>query len=159
MTSPPNTVKLPAQQASEDEVRQNRITELSNRLNKAIRNKYYFEAVFIEYAIIDDLCERALILANAYNSTKHDTLGRRLRRLINLQKNPKSLCHKKYNEKNLLAIFNWKENRNIITYELIKHDFSTDELEKLVKEGKKLIPILKRSVTNYAKAITPQKII
>ena len=68
--------------------------EQIGRLNKAIKNGFYIEAVAIEYAIIEDRLESVLVHEKVFNPEKHGSLARKLRRIKELQRRRGSLENK-----------------------------------------------------------------
>ena len=48
--------------------------EQMGRLKKAMDNHFLLEALFIEYAIMEDRCESILRHSNAFNPERHKTI-------------------------------------------------------------------------------------
>ena len=51
------------------------------RLNHAIKEHFFLEAMFIEYAIMEDRCESILAHAGVFNHEKYVNITRKVRRL------------------------------------------------------------------------------
>lgn len=58
--------------------------EQMGRLKKAMANRFLLEALFIEYAVIEDRTESILRHAGVFNPEKHDTLARKLNRISDI---------------------------------------------------------------------------
>ena len=125
------------------------------RLNRAIREHFYLEALFIEYAIIEDRCESILTHAGVFRPDKHDTITKKLRRLEALTQSDK--LAKKYVPADLItSIFDWKEKRNKYIHDLMKQVFTSEELEGIVLEGQAIVKKLSSKSTSYKRALERQ---
>ena len=66
--------------------------EQSKRLNRAINNEFYLEALFIEFAIIEDRAESILRYENnQINSDRFVSIDRKLKKIEKLQ-NKRNPC-------------------------------------------------------------------
>ena len=50
------------------------------RLNHAIKEHFFLEAMFIEYAIMEDRCESILTHAGVFRADRHITITRKVRK-------------------------------------------------------------------------------
>ena len=64
----------------------------SRRLSSALRSGFYLEAVFIEYAIIEDRLESALTHTGAFNPNRQGTITSKLKKLEKLCENKRGLA-------------------------------------------------------------------
>ena len=54
--------------------------EQMERLNRAMKEHFFLEAMFIEYAVMEDRCESILTHAGVFRPDRHFTIVRKLRR-------------------------------------------------------------------------------
>ena len=59
--------------------------EQMERLNRAMKDHFFLEAMFIEYAVIEDRCESILTHAGVFRPERHFTIVRKLRRIAALR--------------------------------------------------------------------------
>ena len=127
--------------------------EQFKRLNKAIDNNFYLEAIFIEYAIIEDRAESILLYEN--NEIKSDSfvsIDRKLNKIIKLAENKKSLPHRYFSDGIINEILEWKECRNQMIHALMKQHLTTQALEELALRGEHLAKEICKRSTNYKRA-------
>ena len=132
--------------------------EQFKRLKKAIDNNFYLEAIFIEYAIIEDRTESILCYEN--NQIKSDSfvsIDRKLKRISKLSENKKSLPHRYFLDGIIDEILEWKECRNKMIHALMKQHLTTQALEKLALTGERLAKEICKRSTNYKRAVERQK--
>ena len=132
--------------------------EQFKRLKKAIDNNFYLEAIFIEYAIIEDRAESILRYEN--NEIKSDSfvsIDRKLKRISNLSENKKSLPHRYFSDGIINEILEWKEFRNKMIHALMKQHLTTQALEELALTGERLAKELCKRSTNYKRAVERRK--
>ncbi len=122
------------------------------RLNRAIKEHFYLEALFIEYAVMEDRLESILTHAGVFREDKHDTISKKLRRLEALCQSDKTAA--KYFSNELQArIIAWKENRNRFIHSLMKQVFTGEELEVIVLEGLDIVKTLSSKSTSYRRML------
>lgn len=126
------------------------------RLNHAINAHFYLEALFIEYAIMEDRLESILAHADVFRADKHNTITKKLRRLEALCQSDKTA--KRYFSAELLqSILNWKENRNKYIHALMKHVFTGEELKETVDQGQEIVKALNNKSSCYKRVLERQK--
>lgn len=124
------------------------------RLNKAIKNKFYLEAVFIEYSILEDRTDALLIYCYGENkASKWDKITPRINKLKAVV-GDKYLNINKYISLALLErTLKWIEVRNSIIHALMKRNNSSVELETLAIEGLELVKIFNTKSIAFKKKI------
>ena len=115
---------------------------LMNKLKKATDNEFYYEAIFIEYAIFEDRTESILRHANISTIDKNGNL-------LNIEKklnriNSRNEFQDKYIKKHITTdmindIINWKNERNTLIHALVKHNFDYDKLKNIALKGECLV--------------------
>ena len=128
--------------------------EQMGRLNRAINNEFYLEAIFIEGAIIEDRVESFLRTSGGLNLEKQRTLDRKLSRLCELQRNKKSEIRKYLSDELLESVYQWKSKRNPLVHALLKREIATEELISVVNEGYAIVKKLNNGSTSYRRKMT-----
>lgn len=128
-------------------------TEQMGRLKKAMANHFLLEALFIEYAVIEDRTESILRHAGVFNQEKHTTLCRKLNRIADLARSKKSLLNRCITIETVEGIRAWKDDRNRLIHALMKQDITTRELEQIAEEGQKYAKLLCARATSFRRAV------
>lgn len=143
------------------------------RLNRAMRNAFYLEAIVIEYAIMEDRTRAILgyegnqIIPN--NEKEFIGITRKIKKIKNLSQNKKSVIARYFanNLKNkidlmdeILIWINTKNstvknslNRNSIIHNLLGIIITTKELGELAERGEKLCRELSNRANNYKRMV------
>ena len=128
--------------------------EQNKRLKKALNEHFYLEALFIEYAIIEDRTESILRYENnQMNPKKRSSIESKLNKIKTIAREKKGLANKYFSEAFIDEILNWKEKRNSLIHALMKQVLTTDELETIAFQGKELSQKLSSKSTLYKKAV------
>lgn len=125
------------------------------RLNQAIKERFFLEAMFIEYAIMEDRCESILTYAGVFRADRHITITRKVRRLEALCQSSE-IARKYFSQELLESILVWKEKRNQFIHTLMKQTFTGEELEAFILEGQTIIKTLSSKSTSYKRALERQ---
>ena len=51
------------------------------RLNRAMKERFFLEAMFIEYAVMEDRCESILTHAGVFRADRHFSIIKKIRRI------------------------------------------------------------------------------
>ena len=126
------------------------------RLDKALRAGFNLEAIFIEYAILEDRTSSILRYEN--NSVKPrgnrpPSLDAKLRKIKTIAREKKSLPNRYFSDEFIDQIAAWKEERNRMIHALLGQMLTTEELVALAEEGKKLARELSNKAGNYKRAV------
>ena len=123
---------------------------LNGMLAKALRYEFYYEAIFIEYAIIED---RTSSLLRHANITIYDpTLNNKIKAIKFNRKFKDSYIKKHLSLELLDSIKDWKNKRNALIHDLINLSYSNDDIKKIALEGYQIIKTLSNKstlVNNY----------
>lgn len=113
-------------------------------LKKAMNYGFYFQAVFIESAILEDRCRSAL------KHTKINVEGKNFHQLLNLLKSrpefAKPVIRKKIPLSLIDDIFRWKDERNKLVHNLTNISYDNSRLEDTVTSGQELVRRLENGV-------------
>ena len=127
--------------------------EQMRRLNKAMSNQFYLEAVAIEYAIIEDRIESVLRHSGTFNPQKHDTLNKKLNRVAEMQRSKKGLVRKYVSDELMRSIYSWKNERNPMTHALLKLNVHTEDIQDVAERGREIVKTLNNKVSSYNRKI------
>ena len=133
--------------------------EQFKRLDKALRNGFNLEAIFIEYSIIEDRIESILKHAEKWEAYLKKrgryqvTLDSKINYISCFARERGSLLYKYFGDHLLAEILAWKEERNQLIHALMKQALTTDELQRVALDGKDFARKLSNKVTNYRRAV------
>ena len=131
--------------------------EQFKRLNKAFDYKFYMEAIFIEYAIMEDRAEAILRYEGNEIKPKNEqefiSIARKLNKISNIAQSKKSLPNRYFSDDIIENISGWVKRRNALIHALLKKELTTDEVQAFAQEGKALTRIFCNKAKNYKKAI------
>lgn len=128
------------------------------RLNKALTNQFYLEAIFIEYAIMEDRLESVLRHSGKWNPKPDSfvSLDTKRKNVAKLAEEKKSLAHKYFPCELTDRIENWKNERNRVIHALMKQNLHTSDLRIIAEEGQTIVKTLCGKTTLYNRALERQ---
>ena len=129
--------------------------EQMKRLKAAMTNQFYLEAIFIEYAILEDRLESALRHSGKWHPKpdQHTSIDKKVKLLLKQAEEKKSLAQKYFQPEMMQAILDWKNKRNPLIHSLMKQLLHTEDLDELATEGQRLVKQIDNKVTLFNKAI------
>lgn len=134
--------------------------EQSKRMNSAMNKGFYLEALFIEYAIIEDRTESVLRHAGKWEPYlkkrgRYDpTLNSKVDYIRKVKdSNRKDLLNKYFSNELLDSIITWKEDRNRLIHALLKQKLEHNEIKSIAEQGKLLVDEIKKNSGKYNSAI------
>lgn len=136
--------------------------EQFRRLKKALCNGFNLEAMFIEYAILEDRTESILRhsgLWEAYIKSRKGhgiNIDSKVKYIKRNAENKKSILHKCFSDELLDRILVWKEARNRLIHALLKQQLTGDEVQELALQGDELARTLRSSVASYNRFLEKQ---
>ena len=134
--------------------------EQFKRLDKALNNNFYLEALFIEYAIMEDRTESILRYEGNEIKVKEGSfisINRKLDKIKKIAEQRKSLPERYFSDNLIECIQLWKDERNRMIHALMKQSLTTEELTELALEGKILCRQLCNKANNYKRAVERKK--
>ena len=123
---------------------------LHEALSKALRNEFYYEAIFIEYAIMEDRTESILRHANIIISDP--TLNNKIKALKFNRAFKDEYIKKHLNFELLNKVNNWRDKRNKLIHNLVTLSYSNEEIKKIALDGQLIVKKLSGKstlVNNY----------
>lgn len=128
---------------------------MNENLAKAMRSEFYYQAIFIEYAIIEDRCSSVL----RHAGVKHqDSKGHEIKlsqKLTKMRSNPAFVApyvRQRITPELLDEIIEWKRERDQLIHALAKIPYDHESVKSVAIRGQKLVRILcnkAKSVNNY----------
>lgn len=122
------------------------------RLKKAMDNHFLLEALFIEYAIIEDRCESVLIHSGK-KVRGRASLSQKLADMKKLINRPDSILGKYLTTDLIDEITQWSMARNDFIHHLMKQSFTHEDLQCLTIQGQAIIKTLCSKSTSYKRAL------
>lgn len=139
---------------TENRLKYNNYKEQFKRLDKALNNKFYLEAMFIAYAIMEDRTESILSYeGNEINSNSFVSINRKLKKIKQIAERKNSLPARCFSDSLIDEILEWKDERNRLMHALMKQSLTTEELEMVALKGKDLARKLANKATSYRRAV------
>ena len=135
-------------------------TEQFSRLNRALKNEFYLEAIFIEYAILEDRTESVLHHAGLWEAymkgKKIPAIGTKLTFIKNRAALKSCSLHPYFSDDLPEKLRAWKDRRNPLIHDLLNQKLAPDQLKDLALEGDKLVRILRTRATRHNRAVDQQ---
>ena len=147
----------------ENQLKYENYREQFKRLNSALSHGFNLEAMFIEYAIMEDRTESILRHADkweAYLKSRkgHDpTIDSKIKYIQKLAAFNNDLLHKYFSDNLLDRLLIWKEERNRLIHALLKQQLEHNEVSELAAQGKQLVDELRNRANKYNRAIDRKK--
>lgn len=133
--------------------------EQFKRLNKALANGFNLEAMFIEYAIMEDRSESVLRHAGLWDAYIKSRKGRdpnidsKVKYIRKRAENKKDILHKYFSDDLLDRILVWKDDRNRLIHALLKQELEHNEVSRLAEQGNELVKLLRNRASSYNRAV------
>lgn len=137
--------------------------EQFQRLNKALANGFNLEAMFIEYAIMEDRTESILHHAELWDAYiksrkgREPTINSKEQYIQKRAENKKDLLHRFFSDDLLKRVLAWKEERNRLIHALLKQQFEHNEIAELATKGNELVKALRSKSGSYNRAVEKAK--
>lgn len=137
--------------------------EQFKRLKKALNSGFNLEAMFIEYAIMEDRTESVLRHADKWETYVKSRKGRaptidsKIRYIQKMAEQKDTLPNKYFTGDLLDRILVWKEERNRLIHALLKQQLEHNEVSTLAGQGKQLVDELRKKAGNFNRAVDRRK--
>ena len=148
---------------TENQLKYENYKEQMKRLNSALAHGFNLEAMFIEYAIMEDRTESILRHADKWDAYmkkqkgRDPTINSKVKYIQKLADFNNDLLHKYFSDDLLDRVLTWKDERNRLIHALLKQEFEHNEVSALSNRGKQLVDELRKRAGNYNRAIDRQK--
>ena len=117
-------------------------SNLMSRLKRATDNEYYYEAIFIEYAILEDRTESLLKHAGKKfqeNNGNPFKISKKLNKLKSEKEFQTSYIRKHLTEELIEKIYEWKIQRDKLMHNIINLQYKNDEIKMVALNGECLV--------------------
>ena len=149
---------------TENQLKYEKYRQQFKRLNNALNNGFNLEAMFIEYAIMEDRTESILRHADkweAYLKKRGKNEPTLNSKIVYVQKqkesNWKDLLNRYFSDDLLDRILSWTEDRNRLIHALLKQHLEHNEVTELAAQGKQLVDELRNRANKYNRAVDRRK--
>ena len=148
---------------TENRLKYENYREQFKRLNNALHNGFILEAMFIEYAIMEDRTESILRHTGKWDVYMKSRKGRepnidsKIRYIQKIAEEKKTLPNKYFSDTLLNDILQWKEDRNRLIHALLKQQLEHGEVGELAAKGKQLADALRTRAGSYNRSADRQK--
>lgn len=133
---------------------------MKSNLSKAMKAGFYYQAIFIEYAIIEDRCSSALRHAGVKyieKDGKEIKLSQKLNKLYSNSAFSENYIRKRLSFSLIDEIRIWKKDRDSLIHDLANIPFDYQEVKTIADNGKELVRKLENSVRSINAYIDKQK--
>ena len=152
-----------AEITSENRLKYENYKEQFKRLNKALANGFNLEAMFIEYAILEDRTESILKhggLWDAYlkkQKGRGPTINSKITYIRKRIESGDKILKKYFSDDLLEQVLGWKDERNRLIHALLKQQLAHNEVSELAAQGNELVKTLRSRSSNYNRAVEKAK--
>ncbi len=136
--------------------------EQFKRLNRALSNGFYLEAIFIAYAVIEDRTESALRHVGKYEAYVKSrgrysvTLDSKISYIQNIAREKKHVFHRFFSDSLLEDVKLWKDARNRLIHALLKQQLTGEDVRSCAEQGATLAKTVRTRVTAVNRIIDAQ---
>ena len=144
---------------TENQLKYENYKEQFKRLDKALKNGFNLEAIFIEYSIIEDRTESILKHAEKWEAYLKKrgrypvTLDSKIKYISSFARERGSLLNRYFSDELLADILEWKDERNSLMHALMKQSLTTEDLQTVALKGKDFARKLANKTTSYRRAV------
>ena len=123
--------------------------ELMEDLKLAVEKEFYYEAIFIEYAIFEDRTESLIRHSKIEHnlSDKEFTLHNKIKVMKYSSEFKSFYCNKHEILKLLIDVDNWRDKRNKLIHDLVNTELTYDDIKKIAINGYELVNKLNNKST------------
>lgn len=135
----------------EGKVKNYKYAELMSKLKTSIENNFYYESIFIEYAILEDRTTSLLKhskLGTLDINGEELTVNGKLNKIKHSKEFHGDEYVKEHITKELLSdIHNWKNRRNVLIHNLVETKYNNEDIKNIALDGYELIKLLNSKST------------
>ena len=130
--------------------KRDKYSDLMLKLKNSVDEKFYYESIFIIYAILEDRTESLLKHAHIIilkNDNQKLSLSEKLDKIRNCDQFKDEYIKKHLTSEMINQIYEWKNKRNLLMHNLINLEYCNSEIEELALDGYELIKQLNNKST------------
>ena len=149
---------------TENRLKYENYREQFKRLNSALKNGFNLEAMFIEYAIMEDRTESILHHADKWDAYiksrkgRDPTINSKVKYIQKLAMFNNDPLHTYFSDSLLDKLLVWKDERNRLIHALLKQELKHNEVAGLAADGKRLVDELRTKAGNYNRLMDRSKV-
>ena len=115
--------------------------ELMEDLKLSLEQEFYYEAIFIEYAVFEDRTESLIRHSKVkYNLTsKEFTLHNKIKVIKNSEEFKSFYCNKHEILNLLTEVDNWRDKRNKLIHDLVNTTYTNEDIKNIALQGHELL--------------------
>ena len=115
--------------------------ELMEDLTLSLEKEFYYEAIFIEYAVLEDRTESLIRHSKIeHNLTKREmTLYNKINLIKSKEEFKSFYCNKHEIIKILDEVNEWKDKRNKLIHDLVNTTYTNDDIKEIAIKGHELV--------------------
>ena len=142
-------------ETAENILKFNNYKEQMSRLSRALNSHFYLEAVFIEYAILEDRLESVLRHSGKWRPKQDEIVSiyKKVKLVEKLAEQENSLAGKYFRPELLRSILLWKDDRNTMIHALLKQNVHTEDLQSIAEKGQTIVRTLCDKTRSYNRAM------
>lgn len=119
---------------------------LMGRLKVAIDKEFWYEAIFLEYAMLEDRLHSVIIHGGeTINNRMIDNI-KKVRKMVEKQR---SGIGKYFDGEILNEVNDWRDKRNGLVHSLATKEYDNDQVKKVAQDGHDIIKRFSNKTTNY----------
>ena len=120
-------------------------------------NAFYLEAIFIEYAIMEDRAESILAYEGneivPKNEKEFISFARKKNKIVKLAEKKESVIRRYFSDDLMDRTMEWVNGRNSVIHALLKKNVTTKELRAFAENGNSLCKELRNRANNYKRMV------
>lgn len=146
-----------------NEQKQVNYTEQFRRLKLALKNGFNLEAMFIEYAILEDRTESIIRHAGYWDAYmkirkgKDPTINSKITYILGKANGNDKLLHKYFSDDLLEQVRLWINERNRLIHALLTQQLTNEEVMHIAAYGNDLARTVRSRATAYNKAVQKER--
>lgn len=119
--------------------------QLSSDLTKAMKQGFYYEAIFIEYAILEDRLASVLKYAGVLTMEKsgNQNIAKKINDIRNSKEFSSKFVRERLSFELLDSITVWKDKRNRLIHNLANIPYDAAAVREVAEEGYEIVKVVK----------------
>ena len=119
--------------------------QLSSDLTKAMKQGFYYEAIFIEYAILEDRLASVLKYAGVLTMEKagNQNIAKKINDIRNSKEFSSKFVRERLSFELLDSITAWKDKRNRLIHNLANIPYDAAAVKEVAEEGYEIVKVVK----------------
>lgn len=128
---------------------------LMGSLKVAICKEFWYEAIFLEYAILEDRLHSILEHNGKISSYN---MANNIKKITNIIMKNKKGVEKYFSKEILSELDDWRRKRNVLVHTLATLKYDDSEVKKVAQEGYVITKEISNRATNYRRYLCRRKL-